>query len=432
RSAADRWFARVLAALTVFILLFCLVSALNPRAQYFHNTRVLRNITCIPWLPHSYDAPATWLAFWQYLAMACVFWSVRDWLLGKTRREQLQEMSAFQPPLSTPDKTHSRASAVSSSVRSSWYLPDRMRRLLWVLSINGAVLALEGVLQRLDGSNKLLWLIQPRINRAVESQFGPYAYRSNASQYLNQVWPLCLALWFALRHQHKKEKRHSSRIGSGPHSVLMPCAIITAAAPLVSTSRGGAIIAITGWFAAMAVLLFAGPRGHRYYQLGLILVFLLAGGLGGYLGWDKLEPRLRAMLSGDTSNRDIVYRNARPMAEDHPWFGTGPGTFSTLYQYYRENPNQDWSVMAHDDWLETRITFGWVGLIGILACLLLVTSKWLWAGGIPAPWILPTLIWISLGGCLIHAKFDFPFQVLSILLLFVLICAILSCLARKE
>jgi hypothetical protein len=432
RNGPNRWFTRILAGFSVLVLLFCLVSALNPRALYFHDTRVLRNITCITWLPHSYDARATWLAFWQYLAMACVFWSVRDWLLGKTCRERLMETLPTESPARLTGGAAIMPRLGSEGFPSSWFLPDRMKRLLWVLSINGAVLALEAVLQRMDGSNKLLWLIQPRINQVAEFQFGPYAYRSNAAQYMNQVWPLCLGLWFVLSHQHRRNARRTSRIGTGAHSVLLPCAVITAAAPVVSTSRGGAIIAAGSWLVATVILLMASPKGNRRFQLGLMLFFFLAAGLGSSLGWDKLEPRLREMFRGDMSKRDILYVNARPMAEDHPWYGTGPGTFSTLYQYYRENPNQEWAVMAHDDWLETRITFGWIGLFLVLASLTLAASKWFWAGGIPTPWILPALLWLSMGGCLIHAKYDFPFQVLSILLLFVLICAILSCLTRRE
>ena len=41
------------------------------------------------------------------------------------------------------------------------------------------------------------------------------------------------------------------------------------------------------------------------------------------------------------------------------------------------------------------------------------------------------LLWVSLGGCLVHAWFDFPFQVHSVLTLFLVLCAVLSCLSRR-
>ena len=40
-------------------------------------------------------------------------------------------------------------------------------------------------------------------------------------------------------------------------------------------------------------------------------------------------------------------------------------------------------------------------------------------------------LWLALAGCLIQARFDFPFQVYSILLLFLFHCAILSTLSRR-
>jgi hypothetical protein len=49
-----------------------------------------------------------------------------------------------------------------------------------LLAINGALLGVEGIVQRLEGSGKLLFLIQPQVNRS-ETQFGPYAYRANAA-----------------------------------------------------------------------------------------------------------------------------------------------------------------------------------------------------------------------------------------------------------
>jgi len=42
------------------------------------------------------------------------------------------------------------------------------------------VAGVEGILQRLEGSGHLLFILKPRINQTAEAQFGPYAYRGNA------------------------------------------------------------------------------------------------------------------------------------------------------------------------------------------------------------------------------------------------------------
>ena len=48
-------------------------------------------------------------------------------------------------------------------------LPGRLRRLLWVMCINGALLALEGVLQRTSGSSNSRARLNP--SRASSKRF---------------------------------------------------------------------------------------------------------------------------------------------------------------------------------------------------------------------------------------------------------------------
>ena len=79
-----------------------------------------------------------------------------------------------------------------------------------------------------------LWLVEPRVNKGVETFFGPYAYRSNAAQYFNLAWPVCLGFWWTL--QRKWGFRRFT------HQWLLLSAILMAACPVISTSRGGALV----------------------------------------------------------------------------------------------------------------------------------------------------------------------------------------------
>jgi len=85
----------------------------------------------------------------------------------------------------------------------------------------------------------------------------------------------------------------------------------------------------------------------------------------------------------------------------------------------------------HNDWLETLITFGRLGATPIFLTALLILSHWFWSGGIHGNKYFVMLLWVSLGGCLVHACFDFPLQIHSVLALFVVLCAVLSCLSRR-
>jgi O-antigen ligase len=130
------------------------------------------------------------------------------------------------------------------------------------------------------------------------------------------------------------------------------------------------------------------------------------------------------------AGREAMYEAARPMAQDYPWFGTGPGTFGTVFQLYRISNATFWPAQLHNDWLETRITFGRLGLGLLLAALALVGVRWFVPGGVRGHRRLAALAWLALAGCLTQARFDFPFQVHSTLLLFLVICAILLNLSR--
>jgi O-antigen ligase len=421
RRPSSRVFTAVLAALTVLLLVYCLIGAINARSTFVYRQMAFVPHEYIGWLPHSYDSWATWQAFWMYLGLALSFWAARDWLLGKTAKERRESRGEREGV----DENRARRAPHSR-------LPARLQRLLWVLCVNGAVLALEGILQRLSGSDKLLWLIQPAINQWSELQFGPYAYRSNAAEYLNLLWPVCLGNWWVLRRVRRRPGSEDARVGAGPHVVLLPCAVIMAAAPIISASRGGAIIAAADMLAAFVLLMFAQRSGPWLMRLGTFFLFAVALTLAVRFGWQKLGPRLETIFSDDMSGRVEIYRNAEQMARDFPVFGTGPGTFPWIYHLYRANAQSTWAAYAHNDWLETRITFGWIGFAMVVAGLGTVWFRWIGDGGIPTHWLFVSMIWLALGGCLVHARFDFPFQIYSTLALFLQFCAILSCLSRRR
>jgi hypothetical protein len=69
----------------------------------------------------------------------------------------------------------------------------------------------------------------------------------------------------------------------------------------------------------------------------------------------------------------------------------------------------------------------------ILAVLALVGVN-SFVGGVRmrVPWELTATIWVAMAGCLLHGKFDFPFQIYSILFLFLLLAGILLCSSNRR
>ena len=213
--------------------------------------------------------------------------------------------------------------------------------------------------------------------------------------------------------------------------MLLPLAVITASAPIISTSRGGALVCLASIVAAAILLFWASRREKSWMRAGMLSLFIVILTFAGSLGWRELSARLENIFTDDLSGRTEIYRNSQELAHESGPFGTGPGTFRSLYQLFQE-PQQDWAAYLHDDWLETRITFGWLGLVLVLVALLLAATRWFVATGVPASSELVAFVWLALGGALVHAKFDYPFQIHSIVFLFLILCAILSCVGRPR
>jgi O-antigen ligase len=345
--------------------------------------------------------------------LAGLFWALRDWLLTLSPKEAARfELDPSRRP-------------------AGFGLPIRLRRLCWILTANGTLLAIQGLMQRAEGGNKLLWLIVPRYDVAADNQFGPYAYRANAAQYFNLLWPAVLGFWWACVNSSRRGATAANPARQDRVAVLLPCILILAICPLVSSSRGGAIVLVIELIMAAGILLTAQWRSRWTAKSLLLLALAAIVGGGALLGWKSLAPRME-MINEGYAGREGLYIAGRYMAADNALFGTGPETFATMYQLYRRSEADDWLAFMHNDWLETLITFGVVGETLIVLTALVAFLCWFRSAGIYGNKYFVMLLWVALGGCLMHACFDFPLQIHSVLTLFLVLCSVLSCLSRRS
>ena len=127
---------------------------------------------------------------------------------------------------------------------------------------------------------------------------------------------------------------------------------------LLSLSRGA-------WVGAAAAAIFIFWR-YKKAPMYLLLLFM-----GMALALPSVRHRARILFStgeGSNASRLAGWQGGIRVALDHPWFGTGPDTFTRAFRAYR---SQDYiaasgtgvtQAHAHNDFVQVAATEGFVGL----------------------------------------------------------------------
>lgn len=150
RMDACNWTIMLVGGGVVLFLAYVLKSVVNVEAktQYtfmpgvmFATGVELEYLESIESLPHSYSQERTKSALLKYVAMALSFFAARAWFTSGSR-------------------------SFGGSAPEECQFPTKcIEMFLWTLSVSSAALALVGILQRLDGTEKLLWMFANPINK---------------------------------------------------------------------------------------------------------------------------------------------------------------------------------------------------------------------------------------------------------------------------
>lgn len=388
----------------ILLLIYIMISAINARALFDFETKEYVYFTEFKeFLPHSYNAKATWFVFWQYLGLTIFFVATKNWLDGANKDSQ------------------------------QILINKRLKKLLIIICLNGGLLAFQSITQRFyfDNYGKLLFFVEPTINKANILQFGPFAYRSNACSYFNLIWPISIALFTELIRENQLHKK--IRFGKSSEVILIPASILMLSCPIISSARGGALVMLGLTLLIIGTIIFKKPE-LKFIHSTILASLATSLAIAFYFGWSEIEPRLVSMFSGNFSNRIQIYEATIGMIRDYGFFGSGPGSFEAVIQFemgdkfpnWEESWAQSWESWAHNDYLEFYLTFGKIGTILIGTIIIIFIFK-----------IIMNIIYerisslyqfglIALTGLAIHAAFDFPLQTHSILIIVSAYFAILS------
>jgi O-antigen ligase len=239
----------------------------------------------------------------------------------------------------------------------------RGRQLMKVIAWSGASYAAYGILSHLFDPDHILWVEKTAYLDAVT---GTFINRNTAGAYFGScavVWSL--VLWEAVRRQIPpggiEWRVVPARLASS-HSkdviakFLMLLLCLTAL--FMTKSRGATVISLLALILAFTIFF----RRHLPRRTGIATAVAGAGAaallLLQFLG-GGVNARFDAQGLAD-EGRLAVYRSTLRMIADHPWLGTGQGTFSYAFPAYRNADVSVWGVwdMAHNSLLEIATDMG--------------------------------------------------------------------------
>jgi hypothetical protein len=306
------------------------------------------------------------------------------------------------------------------------------------LAVNGLLVALLGVAQRLTKAGKIYWFFESPNG----SFFSSFIYKNHGGTYLDLILAITcgLASWFCLRGLRRLEK-------SNPSGVLAFFAACIAVAILISYARGATLVMLAlvlGCIGAFLVHHFLLPKESRkpVILVALVLVFgcfLKTGSeaLSSGEAWDRLR---KGVLREDDSlsGRQMATAAALEMLHDEWKSGIGAGSFRFLFPIYQQRYPQlagdsagplFWEH-AHNDIVQFPIE------LGIVGCGLLAMSGlyWLFALTKSRSWNNPLSTCMIFGAVLvlIYGWWDFPFQCPAVLITWCMLWPLAAMWARFE
>jgi O-antigen ligase len=237
----------------------------------------------------------------------------------------------------------------------------RARQLLRVVSWSGAVYAAYGISSFLFDPGHVLWLEKTAYLEAVT---GTFINRNTAGAYFGSCAVLwSLFFWEAVRRQLPAGpikwgvvsiRLHGAK--GGWFSLLM--FFLCLVALFMTRSRGAIVVSLVALILTFTIFF----RRHLPQRSGVaaaiaasgVIALLLLQFLGG-----GVNARFDAQGLAD-EGRLAVYKSTLRMIGDHPWFGTGEGTFAYAFPAYRDASVPMWGVwdMAHNTLLQIAADMG--------------------------------------------------------------------------
>jgi O-antigen ligase len=248
--------------------------------------------------------------------------------------------------------------------------PRRANALFKCLAYAGVAYALYGIFSLVLDPNTLLWAERTAY---IGYLTGTFVNRNTAATYFGS----CGILWLSWLLSEIKRYRRSGRAWADiristiefwrPFGIPAVGFFTCILAVFLTASRAGTILTVAITVVTCALfLLETFPRGATaaLSLAGLVTATaILLEAMGGLVA-------LRIAHGGlFDESRWLVYRSSVAMIADHPWLGTGLGTFADVFPAYRLPELSDATVLdtAHNSWLECAVELGIPMTVALIA-----------------------------------------------------------------
>lgn len=320
-----------------------------------------------------------------------VLWGIFQWLSGRTAcvidtKLALLRLATFLSVF---------------LVGISLFRNDAVRRwfrsaLVWFAFL----VAILASVQSFTSHGKIFWIFDTPYTDYV---MGPILSRNHYAAFIEAVLPI--ALYLALRRER------DSLLYSGMAAVMY-------ASVIASASRAGTVLA-TAEVVLVPLLVWALRRAPgRNVAAALLRMGILFAVFTAVVGWESVWSRF--WVPDPLAVRRELAVSTLHMATSHPWFGTGLGTWSTVYPHYAIIDVGAFANQAHNDWLQWTAEGGLP--LGIMLATLFIWSlrpafRSVWGLGVVAVFL--------------HAIVDYPFSRPALGSWAILILSLLACTAAE-
>jgi len=239
---------------------------------------------------------------------------------------------------------------------------SQLKHLIYVIIGVAVFLCVFGLVKKY-GPNPFPWWNYEDLRQGPETLSSTYVNRNHLAGFLEMVLPLLAGL-FLLGYSR------------GIKSLLAYLACLLLAVLVLTLSRGGWIGIILGLAFMSAVLLASRHFRHKGFLITCIgFVFFLSLVV---LANTPVVERIRTVLekSEDLSFRSrlLAWKGVAAMIEDHPYWGTGPGTFSVIFTQYQPPGYPRRFFYAHNDYFHFTSEVG-LAVIPIIVWMMIALYR---------------------------------------------------------